>query len=109
LTVFGEPIVGRSLQVQVADAPANTAVALIFGSWSPGLLQLANGCVQHLDQPFYTTSSVLDHAGFARWNVDLPIEMSWVHSDALAMQAAVFGANTPLLTNAVRAVLGGGL
>ncbi len=109
LSVFGEPIVGRSLQVQVADAPANTLVALIFGAWSPGLLHLSNGCVQHIDQPFFTSNAVLDHAGFARWHVDLPIEVSWVHSNAIAMQAAVFGTSPPLLTNAVRAVLGGGL
>jgi len=68
-----------------------------------------SGCVQHINAPFFTTNAVLDHAGFARWHIDLPIEMSWVHSEALAMQAAVFSTNPPLLTNAVHAVLGGGL
>ncbi len=107
LMAFGEPIVGRGIHLQVRNAPAGSVVGLIFGSWSPNLVP--GVCVQHLALPFFVNYSVTNAAGLARWNVNLPTQVGWVHSDHLAMQAVIETPSGLVMTNALRAVLGGGL
>jgi hypothetical protein len=106
LRLFGEPLLGTSLEAQMRHVPAGATVMLTFGTWAPNAVP--GVCTQHIIAPFYTSPAFADAFGFARWTLTLPTDMPWIHDGSLAMQGVVF-TSPQLFTNAARAVLGGGL
>ena len=113
LRVFGEPLIGRSLEIQLrqAEVPGPAFAILTWGTWSPYAVPSgpAAPCIQHIIAPFYTTSQSINASGYARWTTSIPLDQVFVHSAALAWQCIVLGSGPqPLYTNAVRAHVGGG-
>jgi hypothetical protein len=107
LRSFGEPCVGRSLEVQVVQAPAGTTLAgLLVGFEQPGS---GSPCAQFIDNLQNPSSTIvaIDGFGFGRTTVSFPANPAFIHM-SLMMQAAMFPV-TQQLTNGLRVTLGGGL
>lgn len=109
LEAYGEPWVGRSLELRLSQAPPQSVpynnLWFLVGTWSPGT-QVP--CAQHVvNGTSYWTNS--DQIGRGRMTLPIPTVPAMLHMDYGIQAVVQTGATTFLLSNALRVTIRGAL
>jgi hypothetical protein len=102
IDVHGEPRVGQGFDVHLSRTPASVATLLAIGTWQTAGLP----CMLHLAAPYAWQAATTNYAGFARFNVSLPLSASAIHSE-LGFQAAFDLGSGLILSNGLCIRAGG--
>ena len=109
LIAYGEPWVGRSLELQLSQAPPSQTAIIVFGSWTPGS-QIP--CAIHVTSGspplFPPLFLICDQFGVVRAPFSIPLHPAFLHLD-LGIQAAVSTGSGMLMSNGLKVTIGGAL
>jgi hypothetical protein len=112
LQVWGEPLIGRSIELQGEAFPPNSLVVLYSGTWAPFSAAVLS-CSQHVVSVGSSFWAVSDAEGHVRWDLQ-----SGSTNPVFALNPALLGQvvglqavvpSTLALSSALRLGIGGGL